>query len=145
MPTFPFQFSERVFAYDAVIPELRTENCILHFGRSKAPDVLPYVSGYKKELSQNNDNIRSQLMIDFEQCQKTTQEPFYGMVVFGGTKEKSFIVIQFPEPGFTRIAKTITIPRVITFEGEQSDSFERKKAVLKKEYLEHRTKGDLLK
>lgn len=132
---FPFQFRERTFAYDDTIPELRTDNCILHFAKSKSPDSLPYPSGYKKELSQNNMMIRKQLVLDFDDMPKTKEEPFYGLVVFGGKKENPFIVIQFPEPGFTRIAKKIIIPQIISGGLEEKEDFRRKKAVLKEEYL----------
>lgn len=142
---FPFQFSERTFAYDDIIPELRTENCILHFAKSNSPDILPYPSGYKKELSQNNMMIRKQLVLDFDDMPKTKDEPFYGLVVFGGKRENPFIVIQFPEPGFSRIAKKITIPQIISGGQEEKEEFKRKKAVLKEEYLSQLSKEGELK
>ncbi len=131
---FPFQFSERTFAYEDIIPELRTDNCILHFARSNSPDILPYPASYKKELSQNNTMLRKQLILDFDNMPKTKDEPYYGLVVFGEKRRNLFIVIQFPEPGFGGIAKKIIVPQIISGGQEEKEEFKRKKAVLKKEY-----------
>ena len=143
-PEFPFLFNERSFAYENIIPELRTENCILHFAQSKSPDILPYSSGYKKDLSYNNKRIGKQLVFDFDNMPKAITEPLYGLVVFGGKQNLPFIVVQFPEPGFNGIAKKIIVPQIVSAETE-GEEFKRKKSVLKEEYLLQMNKEDKIK
>lgn len=52
-PDFPFVFHQREFRYHQYIPELQSENLILHIARSNSPDKLPYSSKYKIEFSNN--------------------------------------------------------------------------------------------
>lgn len=132
---FPFEFSQREFSYHQLIPELRTKNLILHIARSRSPETLPYSSKYKVQLSNNNHPIRRQMIFDFNENPPFGEEPYYGLLVFGG-REDTFSVIQFPEPGYTGIADIIIVPQVIT-STHSDENFERKKAKLKKEFLAH--------
>ena len=134
-PNFPFEFSQRYFEYNQCIPELRTKNVILHIARSTAPDCLPYESKYKLRLSNNNFGMQRQMVIDTDFQPPYSEEPFYGLLVFGG-RESTFAVVQFPEPGYENIAEIITIPQMsLTDIPEETVVFERKKAALKQEFL----------
>lgn len=134
-PNFPFEFSQRYFEYNQCIPELRTKNVILHIARSTAPDCLPYESKYKLRLSNNNVGMQRQMVIDTDFQPPYSEEPFYGLLVFGG-RESTFAVVQFPEPGYENIAEIITIPQMsLTDIPEETVVFERKKAALKQEFL----------
>lgn len=136
-PNFPFEFSQREFSYNQHIPELRTENTILHIGRSSAPDRLPYKSKYKEELSYHNQLLRRQLILDSSNTPPIGLESFYGLLVFGGRKE-IFSVVQFPEPGYSGIAESIMVPQiVVSAKSEEAEKFERKKAALKEKILAH--------
>lgn len=132
---FPFNFYQREFRYKQFVPELHTkdEGMIIHLGRSNGPDKLPYGAKYKKELSYNNDRIKRQLMLDDNADYK--ESPFYGILAFGGKKEL-FSIVQFPEPGYNGIIDTIEIPHLILpKESVETQTFERKKATLKKEFI----------
>lgn len=134
-PNFPFEFREREFQYKQLIPELRNGKVILHIVRSSSQDALPYVSRYKRELSYNNERLQRQMMINQNDPKTYSLNPLYGLLTFGG-RDETFSVIQFPEPGFTGIAQLIKLPR--TIQGiVENESFERKKAVLKREFLSH--------
>ncbi len=131
-PKFPFEFHQREFAYNQFIPELRTDNVILHIARSQSPDVLPYDARYKIELSNNNSILCRQLTFCPKEPQVYQEVPFYGLVVFGGRKTL-FSTIQFPEPGFAGIADAIPVPLM---ESESTKkTVERKKATLKQKLL----------
>lgn len=133
---FPFEFSQRKFKYGQIVPELRTKGLILHIARSSHPDVLPYSSEYKIKLANNNEPIQRQLVIDDQTNPPSfINEPYYGLLVFGGQNQR-FSVIQFPEPGYIGIAKKIDIPQsCLTGAVKETETFERKKAVLKDEFL----------
>lgn len=132
---FPFKFTQRQFQYKQVIPELTNENVILHIARSPSPDVLSYKSKYKTMLSNNNHSLQRQLIIDTDRLPPYNYEPYYGILTFGGNKQL-FSVIQFPEPGYNGIAKCISLPNaILNIEPDNKTTFERKKAVLKKEFL----------
>ena len=136
-PKFPFEFCERHFSHNQRIPELRTKNMILHIGRSRGPSSLPYSSKYKRDLSQNNQPLCRQMVLDFNHTPPFGLEPFYGILVFGGN-ENTFSIIQFPEPGYKKIAATIEIPQIsLTSLSKEEETFKRKKANLRKEFLEH--------
>ena len=133
---FPFEFSQRKFKYGQIVPELRTKDVILHIARSSHPDVLPYSSEYKIKLANNNEPIQRQLVIDDQTSPPSLiNEPYYGLLVFGG-QDETFSVIQFPEPGYIGIAEKIEIPQIcLTGAVKENETFERKKAVLKDEFL----------
>jgi len=136
-PNFPFMFVERTFSYNNHIPELHTKNVILHIARSKASDVLPHEAKYKVKLSNNNQPLCRQFIIDLQNTPPVALEPFYGLLVFGGRRGKDpFAVVQFPAPGYGGIADDIELPKVfIGSKTEEAETFERKKAGLKKEFL----------
>ena len=134
-PNFPFEFAQRNFEYNQCIPELRTKDVILHIARSTSPDVLPYESKYKLRLSNNNFGLQRQMVIDTDFQPPYAEVPFYGLLVFGG-RENTFAAVQFPEPGYESIAEIINIPQMsIIGIPEETVVFERKKAVLKQEFL----------
>lgn len=136
-PKFPFEFFQREFQYKQMIPELRNKNVILHIARSNSPEALSYASKYKVKLSNNNHALQRQLVIDLDQAPPYGNEPYYGILTFGGWGQ-TFSVIQFPEPGYSGIAELFPLPQVIlTGETESASAFERKKAALKKEFLAH--------
>lgn len=136
-PAFPFELYQRSFDFGHIIPELHTDRVILHIARSSSADSLPYSSSYKLALSYNNSRIQRQLMFAPAYAPPYADAPLYGLVVFGG-RECTFSVVQFPEPGFAGIAETILIPQISRFASSSDDeTFERKKAVLKKEFLAH--------
>ena len=111
-PKFPFQFIQREFQYGQLIPELRTKNIILHIARSSSPQALSYASKYKIELSNNNHSLQRQMIIDADQNPPYGEEPYYGILTFGG-RGQTFSVIQFPEPGYTGVADYIMIPEIV--------------------------------
>ena len=134
-PNFPFEFAQRFFDYNQCIPELRTKNVILHIARSVAPDCLPYESKYKLKLSNNNHALQRQMIIDTDFQPPYSDAPFYGLLVFGG-REDTFAVVQFPDPGFESIAEIVPVPQLSLLNvPEETVVFERKKAVLKQEFL----------
>lgn len=134
---FPFEFYEREFSYKQIIPELRTKNVIIHMAYSSSPDSLPYCSKYKVEMSNQNTAFCRQMVFDSDVKPPYNYEQTYGILVFGG-KLETFSVIQIPEPGFNGIAEIVNIPKInVTDIYENQESFERKKAVLKKEFLEY--------
>ncbi len=136
-PKFPFEFIQREFRCKQLIPELRNKNVILHVARSSAPDLLPYASKYKIRLSNNNHALQRQMVIDFDETPPYSNEPYYAILAFGG-RNRTFSVVQFPEPGYTGIAECLPLPQIsLTTENENTKVFERKKAVLKKEFLAH--------
>lgn len=136
-PKFPFEFFQRKFQYNQVIPELRSKNVILHIARSKTPENLPYPSRYKMSLSNNNNALHRQMVIDLGNTPPYSDEPFYALLVFGGHR-KTFSAIQFPEPGYSGIIEALPLPQIaFSNESENTEVFERKKAVLKKEFLVH--------
>lgn len=142
-PKFPFEFIQREFQYKQLIPELRNKGVILHIARSSAPDLLPYASKYKIRLSNNNHALQRQMVIDFDKTPPYGNEPYYAILTFGG-RSQTFSVIQFPEPGYTGIAECLPLPQIIlSNESESSKVFERKKAVLKKEFLAHEAEEDI--
>lgn len=134
-PKFPFVFTQREFPFGQVIPELHTDNVILHFARMITPDSLPYAARYRVSLSGNNKPIQRQLILDTNNLTEYKLEPFYGIIVFDD-KDSSSSIIQFPEPGYTSIADSVIIPQItIASSDENSMNFERKKAVLKNKFL----------
>lgn len=136
-PKFPFEFIQREFQYKQLIPELRNKSVILHIARSVSPDVLPYASKYKIRLSNNNHELQRQMVLDFDKTPPYSNEPYYAILTFGG-RDQTFSVIQFPEPGYEGIAECLPLPQIsLTNESESTKVFERKKAVLKKEFLAH--------
>ena len=77
------------------------------------------------------------LVIDPDNTPPYGDEPFYALLVFGGGN-KTFSAIQFPEPGYQGIVETLPLPQIsLIDEAETTEVFERKKAVLKKEFLAH--------
>ena len=142
-PMFPFEFVQREFDYKQMIPELRNKNVILHIARSASPDELPYASKYKIDLSNNNHALQRQMIIDLENTPPYGDEPFYCLLTFGG-RSQTFSVIQFPEPGFTGIVEQFNLPQMIfNNETENAKVFERKKAILKREFLSHGAEEDI--
>lgn len=142
-PKFPFEFIQREFQYKQLIPELRNKGVILHIARSSAPDLLPYASKYKIRLSNNNHALQRQMVIDFDKTPPYGNEPYYAILTFGG-RSQTFSVIQFPEPGYTGIAECLPLPQIsLSNESESTKVFERKKAVLKKEFLAHGAEEDI--
>lgn len=141
-PKFPFEFIQREFRYKQLIPELRNKNVILHFARSVSPDVLPYGSKYKIDLSNNNYALQRQMVMDLDQTPPYGYTPYYAILTFGG-RSRTFSVVQFPEPGYTGVAEQFSLPQIVlNDESENTKVFERKKAVLKKEFLAHGNEGD---
>lgn len=131
---FPFKFTERSLPFKQIIPELRTNNVILNIARSSSPEKLPYASKYKVKLSNNNDIFERQIVMFPQQDTLYKEEPFYGILVFG-TPEDPFSVVQFPSPGYNGIIEIIPIPQISLIPlQEDTKTFERKKAVLKKEF-----------
>lgn len=60
------------------------------------------------------------------------------MLVFGGGIQ-TFSLIQFPAPGYYGIADSIPLPQIILEKkSEAEQTFERKKALLKEEFLAHK-------
>lgn len=142
-PAFPFEYCQREFQYKSKIPELRNGNAIIHIARSVSPDVLPYQSNYKIDLSNNNNILQRQLMINADHTPPYGFVPLYAILVFGGSKH-TFSAIQFPEPGYGGIAAQISLPQIgLVFEKENKRDFERKKAVLKKELLAHKLEEEI--
>ncbi len=136
-PKFPFKFGQREFQYNQVIPELSNKRAIIHIARSLSPDMLPYASKYKVNLSNNNCVLQRQMVIDFNKTSAYNEEPYYAILAFGG-RNHTFSVIQFPEPGYIGIAELVALPEIsLVNESESAKVFERKKAVLKKEFLAH--------
>lgn len=136
-PKFPFKFDQREFRYKHIVPELRNKNVILHIARSTSPDRLPHTAAYKVALSNNNHAIERQVSFDMNATPPYGDIPYYGILTFGGRKQ-TFTTIQFPEPGYTQIAERLDLPQIILSDkSEDEQIFERKKAVLKKEFLSH--------
>jgi len=136
-PKFPFEFSQREFQYNHIIPELRNKNVLLHIARSASPEDLPYPSKYKISLSNNNNALQRQMVINLDNTPPYGDEPFYALLVFGGGN-KTFSAIQFPKPGYQGIVEALSLPQFsLIDESEATEVFERKKAVLKKEFLAH--------
>lgn len=137
-PEFPFEFYQREFRYKQCIPELQTKKAIIHIARNDNPFTLPYKSKYKTDLSYRNDAIRRQIIFNANNTPPYSNEPFYGMLVFGG-RQQTFSNILFPEPGYKGIAETIAVPQInLINDGKQNETFERKKAVLKEEFLAYK-------
>ena len=135
-PMFPFEFVQREFKYKQMIPELRSKNAIIHIARSKSPDVLPYASKYKINLSNNNHTLYRQMVFDLKQTPPYSEEPYYALLTFGGSINP-FSAIQFPEPGYTGVAESLPLPQfVLSNETENAQIFERKKAALKQKVLD---------
>ncbi len=135
---FPFDFFEREFCYGQKVPELRNKYLIIHIAQSRSPNSLPSKADYKHDLTYNNDPLFSQMKLDFLGEQKFIQEPYYAILTFGGRKGKTFCRLQFPEPGYKAIADYIDIPMLsLVEEKEETKKFERKKAVLREEFLAH--------
>ena len=133
-PDFPFGFTQKYFSFKQCIPELHTDNLILHIGRSISPDTLPYKATYKQVLSFNNEPLERQCMIDFDNIPHLKFEPFYGIVTFGGG-ENLFMKVLFPSPGYKSIANKLDIPNVMAIpQSESVETFQRKKAALKYEF-----------
>lgn len=140
---FPFEFVQREFRYKQLIPELRNKSVILHIARSSSPDELPYASKYKVKYSNNNHALQRQMVIDLDHAPPYSDEPYYCILVFGGRKE-TFAVVQFPSPGYTGIAEQLRLPLIaLNNESESIKVFERKKAVLKKEFLARGMEEDI--
>ena len=77
------------------------------------------------------------MVIDLNNTPPYSDEPFYALLVFGGCG-KPFSAIQFPEPGYNGIIEVLPLPQIsFSDESEDTEVFERKKAVLKKEFLVH--------
>ena len=133
-PKFPFQFGRLEFPYGQVIPELRNGKAIIHIARTKSPETLPPSAQYKRILSANNHPLYRQLMIAPDKEPPYVDAPFYAILAFGG--HETFAVIQFPEPGYTGIIECLYLSQISLVEAsEDTRTFERKKAVLKKEFL----------
>lgn len=142
---FPFEFSEREFCYGHKVPELRNKHMIIHIAQSSSPVSLPSKADYKYDLTYNNDPLCRQMRLNFGEEQKYVQEPYYGILVFGGRREKTFCRLQFPEPGYKAIADYIDIPMLsLVDKKEETKKFERKKAVLRDEFLAHGVKEGAL-
>lgn len=142
---FPFEFSEREFCYGHKVPELRNEHVIIHLAQSNSPTSLPCKADYKNELTFNNDSLYRQMQFDFVGEQKCREELYYGILVFGGRQGKTFCRLQFPEPGYKAIADYIDIPMMsLVPEKEETKKFERKKAILRDEFLAHNAKEEAL-
>ncbi len=142
---FPFEFSEREFSYGHTVPELRNKYMIIHIAQSNSPTSLPSKADYKRKLTFNNDVLYRQMRLDFLGEQRYTQELYYGILVFGGRQGKMFCRLQFPEPGYRAVADYIDIPMVsLVLEKEETKKFERKKAVLREEFLAHNVMGKSL-
>ena len=140
---FPFEFVQREFQYKQLIPELRNKSVILHVARSSSPNDLPYASKYKIRLSNNNHALQRQMVIDLDQTPPYGDEPYYGILTFGG-RGQTFSVVQFPEPGYTGVAEQVLLPQIVlNDESENTKVFERKKAVLKREFLAHGIEEDI--
>ncbi|WP_050618713.1 hypothetical protein [Intestinimonas massiliensis (ex Afouda et al. 2020)] len=140
---FPFEFVQREFQYKQLIPELRNKSVILHVARSSSPNDLPYASKYKIRLSNNNHALQRQMVIDLDQTPPYGDEPYYGILTFGG-RGQTFSVVQFPEPGYTGVAEQLLLPQIVlNDESENTKVFERKKAVLKREFLAHGIEEDI--
>ncbi len=143
-PEFPFRFFQRNFDFGHTIPELRNKNVVLHIARSSAPDELPYKSQYKISFSNRNNPLKRQMIIDLNSIPPYKEDLFYALLVFGGRKE-TFSAIQFPEPGYKGIIEILSLPQLsLINEEKSSEVFERKKAVLKKEFLAHKYEEDIL-
>lgn len=142
---FPFDFFEREFCYGHKVPELRNKHMVIHIAQSRSPNSLPSKAEYKHDLTYNNDQLCRQMRFDFLGEQKYVQEPFYGILVFGGRQGKTFCRLQFPEPGYKAVADYIDIPMIsLVEEKEETKKFERKKAVLREEFLAHGAKEGAL-
>lgn len=142
---FPFEFYEREFCYGHKVPELRNGHMIIHIAQSSSPVSLPSRADYKQELTYNNDPLYRQLKLDFLGGEKYIPELYYGILVFGGRKERTFCRLQFPEPGYGAIADYIDIPMIsVMEEQEETKKFERKKAVLREEFLSYSAKEGAL-
>ena len=142
---FPFEFSEIEFCCGHKVPELRNEHMIIHIAQSNSPISLPSKADYKHDLTYNNDLLYSQLKLNFLGEEKFVQELYYGILVFGGRRGKTFCRLQFPEPGYKGIADYIDIPILgVMKEQEETKKFERKKAVLREEVLSHNFKEGTL-
>lgn len=135
---FPFEFSEREFCYGHKVPELRNKHMIIHIAQSNSPTSLPSKAHYKHDLTYNNDPLCRQLKLNFNGESKIIEELYYGILVFGGRQGKTFCRLQFPDPGYSAIADYIDIPMLSLIDTkEETKKFERKKAVLRKEFLAH--------
>ena len=134
-PTFPFEFGTREFPYKQMIPELRSQNALIHIGRSESPEKLPPTARYKRILSANNHPLYRQMMISPDKEPPYADAPFYAILAFGG--RDTFAVIQFPEPGYTGIIECLYLSQISSLAepNEEPKTFERRKAVLKKEFL----------
>lgn len=142
---FPFEFYQRDFSYSLCVPELRTKDLILHLARSQSAESLPYKAKYKVELSNNNSEMYSQLRINTLNDPPTEDEPYYGLVAFGGKNKLEFIRVQLPAPGYIEIADYIDIPILTAVQNqEDKEVFERKKAGLKREFLLRENLGEII-
>ena len=133
-PKFPFKFGQLEFPYGQIIPELRNEKAIIHIARTKSPETLPPVAKYKRDLSANNHPLYRQMMIAPDKEPPYADAPFYAILAFGG--RETFAVVQFPEPGYTGIIECLYLSQIsLAEQSEEPRKFERKKAVLKQEFL----------
>lgn len=138
---FPFEFSEIEFCCGYTAPELRNKYMIIHIAQSSSPVSLPSKADYKHKLTYNNNPLCRQMKLDFLGEEKYTEELYYGLLVFGGRRGKTFCRLQFPKPGYTAIEDYIDIPMIsLVSEKEETKKFERKKAVLREEFLAHNAK-----
>ena len=145
-PNVPFEFKQREFSDKHVIPEICNKNMIIHIARSTSMNSLPYASRYKIDLANNNRPLCRQMMFDmYKDPIFYGPEPYYGLLVFGG-EDATFSALQFPAPGFKEIAELIEIPQISILKKDEKEveQFERKKAVLKKEFLAHGTEEKVL-
>lgn len=137
-PNFPFKYFQRIFPFNQIIPELRTKKVILHIGQTHNISKLPHIATYKKKLSLNNNFLQRQLIFDFNNPPSGTNlQQYYAILAFDGTKQ-TFSLIQFPEPGYKKVAQTILLPQNNLQNAiNKPEIIERKKAVLKKELIAH--------
>ncbi len=140
---FPFGFRERKLPFGQKIPELYTDNCIMHFAPSQSTDILPSYAKYKKVFSERNRAIGRQLVFNELEDKKMTvkDEAYYALIAFGKKNGNLFIMLQFPEPEYRGIAYNFIIPQLVL--AEERETFKRKQAGLKEKYLdESKKEGD---
>lgn len=74
---------KKVNVFNYKVAELRNKNMVIHIAKTNRGNSLPTKSGYKLRYAQNNNFKQQQLKLDLaEETNKTTVEPYYGIITY---------------------------------------------------------------
>lgn len=74
---------KKVNVFNYKVAELRNKNMVIHIAKTNRGKSLPTKSGYKLRYAQNNNFKQQQLKLDLaEKTNKTTVEPYYGIITY---------------------------------------------------------------